>query len=324
MFPFQCPLVILPAFSHSFTRSAQPPTSVLVKTFNKWCVANNKELRGARRSTNERPMREARIAQHLSDTAATAPHVTAFHGFFDLANSDWYVAVSEFASGGDLMNQLNNGGACPEGWLDEARARGVFRQMVDAVLAMHTAGRVVHLDISLENFVCAGGDLDAVVAAEAVAAAGAVDGAVDGAVGLRVIDFGVARDLRDLDGGSGATAGRMRRWFGKPKMAPPEMYDAFCYYVPEKCDVWSLGISLFAILFARLPFNVGATYADPFFVWMCGQSEGLAAAVEGWGKSGEIPQVVSPACLDLLKSMVCADPNQRLSMAEVRAHPWLQ
>ena len=76
----------------------------------------------------------------------------------------------------------------------------------------------------------------------------------------------------------------------------------------QMADIWSCGIILYAMLFGRYPFNarerdyarkiVSAQYVLP----------------------SDVP--VSAECADLLTRVLVADPHVRLSMDDIKRHPW--
>ena len=53
--------------------------------------------------------------------------------------------------------------------------------------------------------------------------------------------------------------------------------------------------------------------SDPQFYWM---SQGLEQLLTDWNVR------LSPACVDLLRGMLRTDPRRRLTLEEVRRHPW--
>jgi serine/threonine-protein kinase 11 len=75
---------------------------------------------------------------------------------------------------------------------------------------------------------------------------------------------------------------------------------------PTKGDVWSLGVTIFESIFGRLPFSGETVYE------IARESR----------KTVEIPEGASAELADLLTLMLCPDPVERISMADVAAHPF--
>lgn len=78
-------------------------------------------------------------------------------------------------------------------------------------------------------------------------------------------------------------------------------------YDPELTDVWSLGIVLFTMMMAKLPFeddNTSVLYSKI--------------------KSGLylIDRKVSPEYKDLLSRLINIKPSERLRFKEIKKHPW--
>ncbi len=80
-------------------------------------------------------------------------------------------------------------------------------------------------------------------------------------------------------------------------------------------DVWALGPILFLMVAGFPPFEI-ADNADERFYYL---SNGyFAQTVQGWNIG------LSADLVDLLQRMFFRDPRDRLSLAQVRAHPWFQ
>ena len=73
-------------------------------------------------------------------------------------------------------------------------------------------------------------------------------------------------------------------------------------------DLWSCGIILYAILFGRYPFNA--------------QDRDYARKIVNadYEVPGDVP--VNPECVDLLLRILVADPAERLSIEDIKMHPW--
>eukprot|EP00164_Ancoracysta_twista_P005614 GFYU01007699.1.p1 GENE.GFYU01007699.1~~GFYU01007699.1.p1 ORF type:complete len:724 (+),score=146.70 GFYU01007699.1:382-2553(+) len=111
--------------------------------------------------------------------------------------------------------------------MEEAQARLLFRQLVDAVEYLHNVVKVVHRDIKLENML------------------------LDEAKGrLKLIDFGEC-EFYDYNR-------KLTAMCGNPIYAAPEMLAGEGYIGPE-VDIWSLGCVLYSLVTGWLPF---ATCSD--------------------------------------------------------------
>jgi len=74
-------------------------------------------------------------------------------------------------------------------------------------------------------------------------------------------------------------------------------------------DLWALGVCVFCMVFGALPFS-GSSATDLFDAI---QTENLT-----------FPSPVSEDCADFLSGLLNKDPDQRLSLEEAVAHPWLE
>jgi serine/threonine-protein kinase 11 len=77
---------------------------------------------------------------------------------------------------------------------------------------------------------------------------------------------------------------------------------------PTKEDVWSLGVTMFESLFGRVPFTGETVYE----------------IAQRSSDCVEFPQTASPEVKHLLERMLCVDPEKRISMAGVAAHPFFR
>eukprot|EP01116_Phalansterium_solitarium_P015304 TRINITY_DN3369_c0_g3_i6.p1 TRINITY_DN3369_c0_g3~~TRINITY_DN3369_c0_g3_i6.p1 ORF type:complete len:464 (+),score=86.50 TRINITY_DN3369_c0_g3_i6:371-1762(+) len=123
---------------------------------------------------------------------------------------------------------------------------------------------------------------------------------LDGNGNVKIADFGLSTMMHDGD--------FLATSCGSPNYAAPEVISGKLYAGPE-VDVWSCGVILYTLLAARLPFD--DDYIPNLF-------NKIRAGLF------DMPHWLSPACRQLLASMLVVDPLRRITVAEIRTHPWFQ
>ncbi|GMI15695.1 hypothetical protein TrLO_g14052 [Triparma laevis f. longispina] len=95
---------------------------------------------------------------------------------------------------------------------------------------------------------------------------------------------------------------------GSPCYAAPEMIHGYKYVGP-KADIWSMGVILFAMVCGHLPFENSNTKL--LYAQIC---------------AGEYkaPDYISTEVRDLIRRILNTDPEMRLSIEQIRRHPWFQ
>ncbi|PAA56479.1 hypothetical protein BOX15_Mlig015553g2, partial [Macrostomum lignano] len=151
--------------------------------------------------------------------------------------------------------------------LDEPLASYMFRQMASAVAYLHSRG-IAHRDLKDENVI------------------------LDERFCLMLIDFGAAAFVSP-DRPFSVFCGTM-------EYCAPEILQGHPYFGPE-ADVWSLGVTLYTLVFGE----------NPFF----DVDETLAGVLKPQWKP-------SPQLSRLLRVMLQVDPKLRAGICEVERHPW--
>jgi serine/threonine protein kinase len=186
------------------------------------------------------------------------------------------LVVQEYANGGDLYGRIEPTASGPS----PATARAWMLQTALALAHVHSKG-FVHRDVKPENILLH-----------------------DGVV--RLADFGLAQRTNTTSAGSKVSGTRQY-------MAPETL--AGSHTVCPAQDVWSLGIVLYAMLFADLPWE-RAREGDVEYEYYC-----LTRAL---GPAG----MLSAPLTSLMARMLEPDPEQRITLAEVikffsdNSQPW--
>jgi 5'-AMP-activated protein kinase, catalytic alpha subunit len=117
---------------------------------------------------------------------------------------------------------------------------------------------------------------------------------------IKIADFGLSNTMRDGD--------FLRTSCGSPNYAAPEVISGNLYAGPE-VDVWSCGVILYALLCGSLPFD----------------DESIPNLFKKI-KSGmySLPSHLSTLSRDLIPRMLVVDPMKRITIPEIRQHPWFQ
>ena len=191
--------------------------------------------------------------------------------------------VMPLASRGELFDAI-----VPDQGLPLSTCAAVVAQLLDALAYLHAKG-IAHRDIKPENILI--GD--------------------DGSVLLT--DFGFATEFTSPDPDDPEGTTRIPRWLSTPCGSAP-------YVAPEvlsrkyrgpPADVWSLGIVLFVMLTGTIPWDA-PTHAYFEFTAVVGGNMAFGA----WAS-------LPSSAADLLARIFVLDPEARISVQELQAHPFL-
>ncbi|XP_069739665.1 hormonally up-regulated neu tumor-associated kinase homolog A [Narcine bancroftii] len=193
--------------------------------------------------------------------------------FETLETENSYYMAMELCQGGDLMDRIYQ-----KKKLEEKEVRKFTRQILSAVEHLHRHA-VVHRDLKVENFL------------------------LDENNNIKIVDFGLSNTLKNN------SQEFLNTQCGSPAYAAPELL-AHKKYGP-KVDVWSIGVSMFAMLTGTLPFTV-----EPFNIKLLHQK-----MVNG--DMSSIPSEVSSGAVYFMRYLLEPDPTKRPSVREAMEDKWL-
>jgi len=121
---------------------------------------------------------------------------------------------------------------------------------------------------------------------------------LDSKMNVKIADFGLSNVMRD--------GHFLKTSCGSPNYAAPEVISGKMYAGPE-VDVWSCGVILYALLCGSLPFD------DE-------NIPNLFKKIKGGIYN--LPSNLSPGARDLIPRMLLVDPLKRITIPEIRQHPW--
>ncbi|KAL3681913.1 hypothetical protein R1sor_024869 [Riccia sorocarpa] len=123
---------------------------------------------------------------------------------------------------------------------------------------------------------------------------------LDAKCNIKIADFGLSNIMRD--------GHFLNTSCGSPNYAAPEVISGKLYAGPE-VDVWSCGVILYALLCGTLP------YDDENIPTLFRKIRGGIYT---------LPSSLSHGAKDLISRMLLVDPVKRITIPEVRQHPWFQ
>ncbi|XP_034181114.2 uncharacterized protein LOC117604773 isoform X1 [Osmia lignaria lignaria] len=121
---------------------------------------------------------------------------------------------------------------------------------------------------------------------------------------IKIADLGVSAELR-------ASGELLSGPAGTPAFAAPETTTPGAHYSGTPCDIWSMGATLYSLVTGRVPWD-GA-----------GSIIGVQAAVRTEPLKFPEKPVLSKNLRELISKMLDKDPENRISLSEVKEHPWL-
>ncbi|CAD5209113.1 unnamed protein product [Bursaphelenchus xylophilus] len=188
--------------------------------------------------------------------------------------------VQELCKGGELLDHIINNK------LNERKVAAIMKTLATVLSYLHS-NMVVHRDLKPQNIMFSKKHSDSVE-------------------DIKLIDFGFAKLLRSENGMLMTPCYTAQ--FVAPEVLKRQGYDM-------SCDVWSLGVLLFAMLSGETPFSTSATDEPSKILQRVGEGK-FTMSGPSWSK-------ISDLAKDLVMRMLHVDPGLRISAKEIVIHPWL-
>ncbi|XDA79360.1 hypothetical protein R6Z07F_009382 [Ovis aries] len=227
-------------------------------------------------STAEAPAEFCKfLPREISSLNATYKHLNVVQLYETFANSRRTYLVLELAAHGNLLEHINAMSAhhhCPG--LEEEEARRLLWQLVSAVAHCHNLG-IVHRDLKCENIL------------------------LDDRGCLKLSDFGFAN-------WSGLKNSLLSTFCGSVAYTAPEILMSKKYN-GKQADLWSLGVTLYAMVTGKLPFKECQPHRMLYLM----------------RRGPTFQPGLSPECQDLIRGLLQLHPRARLGLQQVATHHWM-
>eukprot|EP00823_Brevimastigomonas_motovehiculus_P003162 TRINITY_DN190_c0_g2_i1.p1 TRINITY_DN190_c0_g2~~TRINITY_DN190_c0_g2_i1.p1 ORF type:complete len:601 (-),score=191.27 TRINITY_DN190_c0_g2_i1:171-1973(-) len=215
------------------------------------------------------------------------PHIIKLYEYFE--DEEALYLVLEPMYGGELFDRIK-----AMGTFSEKDAAQVLRQVMVGIKYMHEQ-KIAHCDLKPDNLLFLSKDRDSII---------------------KIIDFGMSKFVQ------------RRQYFdkfcGTAYYVAPEV---LALHYSEHCDIWSMGVIMFVMLFGYPPFH-----SDPQNSVMDDNEQIYAQIKNGFtpevkeGVGAWFPTAIpcSTSAQDLMSKMLIYDPSKRITAAEALEHPWLK
>ncbi|KAK3023220.1 hypothetical protein RJ639_043332 [Escallonia herrerae] len=221
--------------------------------------------------------------------------------------------VMEYAAGGELFAKI-----CSAGRFSEDEARFFFQQLISGVSYCHSM-EICHRDLKLENTLLDGSRTPR----------------------LKICDFGYSK--------SALLHSQPKSTVGTPAYIAPEVLSRK-EYDGKIADVWSCGVTLYVMLVGAYPFEdpedprnfrktIGVSSHSNLILQFAEDSPLFSSFLLAMRQASlddsfsqqrimsvqySIPDYVrvSADCRHLLSHIFVANPSKRITMSEIKKHPW--
>jgi len=165
----------------------------------------------------------------------------------------------------------------------------IVRLMLKALFDLHSRG-ILHRDVKPENMLWVTKPTTQDISNETCH--------------IKLIDFGMAIYF--------PKEGPLLQWVGTTDFQAPEMVSQSPKGYDFKADMWSFGITLYFLVVGNLPFED----KNRMMVMLKIKKAEFSLDQPQWNNYHQLFK-------DLVKSLLCTDPEQRISAEQALDHPWL-
>ena len=183
-----------------------------------------------------------------------------------------FTLVTEYYSGGEVYSDL-----IIKKYYDEITTKFYLTQIVDIISYLHKKVKICHRDLKLENLVFSDRNCRKII----------------------LIDFGLANRI---------TYRNFKRQVGTYYYIAPEIFSGNYNYL---CDIWSLGIIMYAMLTGYFPFT-GDTNEDIMY-----------SIIHRHYYIGDYTSKISQIGRELLGCLLTKNPVNRYNIDNIKEHKWL-
>eukprot|EP00826_Nyctotherus_ovalis_P024937 TRINITY_DN1924_c0_g1_i4.p1 TRINITY_DN1924_c0_g1~~TRINITY_DN1924_c0_g1_i4.p1 ORF type:complete len:485 (+),score=154.82 TRINITY_DN1924_c0_g1_i4:192-1646(+) len=240
---------------------------------NQVCLNKDRDKKYAVKSIKiESIMSELRMIENELDIIRQVDHPNIIKYYETYNDGEYLHLVTELCTGGELFERI-----ALKGKFTESEAAKIMEKILTAISFLHNLG-ICHRDIKPENFMFSSSEPDAEI---------------------KIIDFGLSAKFKSEK--------CMQDIVGTPFYVAPEVLEGV---YTNACDIWSLGVVLYAMLNGKPPFT--GTSSEVL-------SKVAKAAVvfpeRNW-------RGVSNEAKDIISKMLERNPEKRLTAKQCLDHSW--
>ncbi|KAL5477330.1 hypothetical protein EMCRGX_G024119 [Ephydatia muelleri] len=201
-------------------------------------------------------------------------NVVKLHEVLDDPHEDDIIMVFEHVPNGPIIDPIT-----PEKRISEDKARKYFIDILLGLEYLHSQ-HIIHRDIKPQNLL------------------------LDIKDRVKIADFGVSEEVETSNSDLSRSA-------GTPAFTAPECLNATnSSYKGWAVDIWAAGVTLYALLFGRVPFTAKSVVD-------------LYEVIQTQPVEYPSDVTISPEARSLLERLLEKDPGKRIPISEIRRHAWI-